>query len=112
MRVRQLEGEVGMPCARLLDHARGNVDAESFGGLERGQKLALAAADLDHLHPRRDQEFVDFDQTALVVAAEPLPAFRAIGVIVPELRALAGVFGLELIHSGGAGELAPHIETA
>ena len=98
-----LEAELRMPRARELDEARAHVDAYADRGLERGQELSRAAADLEDARAGRDLEVMELRDPAVVgaVAAPPLGLLR--GEVVEEGRELA------ILGPDGLGRLAARL---
>ena len=72
------ELKLGMALARFVDHLFGEVDTDAFGRRERGEKIAVAAPELEHCFSRGNEESVDISEPAVVRRAA---AVRARGLV-------------------------------
>ncbi len=73
------EAELGVALTGAADGGGREVDAHPERRLERGQQVAIAAANVEHALAGRNQGAVDGRQAAVVGAAEPTPGRAALG---------------------------------
>ena len=67
-----------MRLARLRDHSRAEIDADAIRGLQRGEQIAGAAAELEHAGALRDQKLQVEEVLVMkeLRARKPVAAFR------------------------------------
>ncbi len=77
------EPQMRVLLPRPAEHLGRDVDANAFRGIDGGEKIALGATDLEDALAGRDQEPEDLSQSAVIPAAQPLPAVAPSRHLVP-----------------------------
>jgi hypothetical protein len=99
----RLEAELRMLVAAALDHLRADVDPDAVGGLEPGEQVARAAADLEHAGARRDVEPHQLADEAVVGRVPALPPGLLFGEPVEEGDELGVGIGGDALLGGDRG---------
>ena len=81
-----------VPASRAFNHQRRQIDSHAASGSNRGQQVAFAAPQLEHSHPWRDEEPVDFDEALAIVGANLRRTVQGYCYVIPKFAALARKF--------------------